>query len=74
VGKDVLWGNNIAIQRSAIVKVGAFDERFGAGSNFPSSEDNDLGFRLLEAGYRIIYMPKATLYHRAWRINKSMFR
>src|SRR5262249_22076017 len=26
-----------------------------------------LGFRLLEAGYRICYVPEASLYHLAWR-------
>ena len=67
VGKDVLWGNNMAIYRSAIASIGGFDECLGAGSRFPSSEDNDLGFRLLEEGYRIIYVPEAMLYHRAWR-------
>jgi GT2 family glycosyltransferase len=67
IGKDVLMGNNMAMYRSAIGKVGAFDERLGPGTRFPSSEDNDLGFRLLEAGYCIMYEPKAELYHRAWR-------
>jgi GT2 family glycosyltransferase len=67
VGKDVLMGNNMAIYRTAIDNVGCFDEHLGAGSRFPSSEDNDFGFRLLEAGYRIIYVPDAMAYHRAWR-------
>jgi len=57
----------MAMYRSAIGNVGGFDERLGAGSHFPASEDNDLGFRLLEAGYRINYDPEAALYHRAWR-------
>src|SRR5439155_23952935 len=67
VGKDVLWGNNMAMYRSAIAPIGGFDERLGVGSHFPSSEDNDLGFRLLEAGYRFIYVPEAVLYHWYWQ-------
>jgi O-antigen biosynthesis protein len=70
VGKDVLWAN-MAIHRSALATVGGFDERLGAGSHFPSSEDNDMGFRLLEAGYRIVYVPEVVLYHRAWRTQRD---
>jgi GT2 family glycosyltransferase len=66
VGKDVLFTNNMAIFRSAIEEVGAFDERF-ATPRFPSSEDNDYCFRLLEAGFEIHYVPDAVVYHRAWR-------
>jgi GT2 family glycosyltransferase len=44
-----------------------FDERLGAGGPFPGAEDNDFGFRVLEAGYQIVYDPLPTLYHRAWR-------
>ena len=67
VGKDVLWGNSMALYRSAIAAIGGFDERLGVGARFPSAEDNDFGFRLLEAGYRICYAPSAVLFHRAWR-------
>lgn len=68
----VLLGVNMGMYRSAIEEVGLFDEELGAGASFPSSEDNDLGFRLLEAGYRIIYVPEALLYHRAWRSNREL--
>ena len=63
----VLFPNNMAMRRSALAEVGFFDERLGVGSAYPSSEDNDLCFRLLEAGYRIVYVPEAVVYHRAWR-------
>jgi GT2 family glycosyltransferase len=64
---DVLAGGNMAVRRSAFNTVGGFDPRLGAGSMCPAAEDNDLGFRLLEAGYRIRYVPEALLYHRSWR-------
>ncbi len=67
VGKGVLAGGNLALYRAAFDEVGYFDEYLGAGSAFPSSEDNDLSYRLLEAGYRIMYEPQAVLYHLAWR-------
>ena len=66
IGRDVMYAN-MALPRSAFLEVGLFDERLGAGAKFPSSEDNDLGFRLLEAGYRIVTVPEALVYHRAWR-------
>jgi glycosyltransferase involved in cell wall biosynthesis len=67
VGRDVLLPQNMAMYRSAVDLVGTFDPRLGAGSHFPSSEDNDFGFRLLEAGLCIAYEPSAVLVHRAWR-------
>lgn len=67
IGQDVLFSNNMALFRSAIDEVGSFDERLGPGAPFLNAEDNDLGFRLLEAGYRIHYVPQAVLQHLAWR-------
>jgi GT2 family glycosyltransferase len=71
VGEDVLFPMNMAMERSALDEVGNFDERFGAGGPFRGAEDNDLGFRLLEAGYQIRYVPEASLYHLAWRTAKD---
>jgi GT2 family glycosyltransferase len=71
VGQDVLYTNNMALCKSAVAEIGDFDERLGPGTRFPSAEDSDLGFRLLEAGYRIVYVPGAVLYHRAWRTDQD---
>jgi GT2 family glycosyltransferase len=71
VGKDVLLPLNMAMYRSAFDEVGGFDIRLGPGTSFAGGEDNDLGFRLLEAGYRIVYVPEAVLYHRAWRTEQD---
>jgi GT2 family glycosyltransferase len=74
IGTDVLWTGNMALYRSAANGVGGFDERLGPGAAFPAAEDNDFGFRLLEAGYRIVYVPEAILYHRAWRSRRDYVR
>jgi GT2 family glycosyltransferase len=67
IGTDVLPSCHMAMYRSTFLKVGGFDERLGPGTRFPAADDNDYGFRLLEAGFTIIYAPEATLFHRAWR-------
>jgi GT2 family glycosyltransferase len=68
---DALYSGNMALHRAAIEKVGLFDERLGPGTRFRAAEDNDLGFRLLEAGYCIQYVPEAVLYHRSWRSTRD---
>jgi GT2 family glycosyltransferase len=74
IGTDVLPSCHMALYRSAFDQVGGFDERLGPGAPFPSADDNDFGFRLLEAGYRIVYAPEAVLYHRAWRSERDYLR
>lgn len=67
IGIDVLKPLNMAIPRSVLRKVGGFDERLGPGTPFPGAEDADLGFRILEGGCEIRFVPEALIYHRAWR-------
>lgn len=67
VDHDVLFALNMALYRSAAEEIGPFDERLGPGTHFPASEDNDFGFRALEAGYAIAYDPASVVCHRAWR-------
>lgn len=41
-----------------------FDERFGLGSIFPSSEETDLVYQALtKRNFRIVYFPKISLFH-----------
>lgn len=58
---------NCGFHRSAFDRIGDFDTRLGPGTPFPSCEDNDFGYRLLEAGFTIQCEPQALVYHRAWR-------
>jgi GT2 family glycosyltransferase len=67
IDDDPLYPLNMAMYRSALDGVGGFDERLGPGTPYPAAEDNDLGYRLLEAGYSIVYVPGAVVEHRAWR-------
>jgi GT2 family glycosyltransferase len=67
IERDPLGGGNMAMYRSGFDVVGPFDERLGAGGRYPAADDNDFGLRLLEAGFSIVYVPEAIVYHRAWR-------
>jgi GT2 family glycosyltransferase len=64
---DPLATFNFALHAVTYADVGPFDSRIGPGTRFPSSEDNDYGYRLLLAGYTIVFEPEAVVYHRAWR-------
>lgn len=74
VNRDVLSTGNMAAYRSTFDYVGRFDSRLGPGTRYPAAEDNDFAFRLLEAGYSIVYDPYSTVYHRAWRSKKQSLR
>lgn len=52
-------GACILIRRQVIERVGLFDEKF-----FSYFEESDFCWRVWLAGYRIIYYPKAHIYHK----------
>jgi len=56
-------GGNFAIRREAFDKVGPFDERFGAGSQWVSSEETDYFFRMQYGKCRVAYAPTVTVRH-----------
>lgn len=58
---------NLAFPRSALEAVGGFDERLSIGTPIPGGEDNDWGYRLLDAGWTILYRPEPSVVHEAWR-------
>jgi GT2 family glycosyltransferase len=66
VDRDLVYPN-FAVPRSAFDEVGQFDVRMGVGTSLPGGEDNDFGYRLLRAGWRILYRPGPTVVHCAWR-------
>ncbi|HET7584843.1 MAG TPA: glycosyltransferase [Gemmatimonadaceae bacterium] len=55
---------NMALRRSVLEHVGAFDELLGPGTPCRCGEDYDLFSRILAAGYRIVYDPAALSWHR----------
>jgi GT2 family glycosyltransferase len=57
-------GANMALRRTILQDVGPFDEALDAGTATKSGGDHELFGRILAAGYRIAYEPRAVSWHR----------
>jgi GT2 family glycosyltransferase len=55
-------GANMAFRASALAGVGLFDERLGPGAA-GHEEETEMSARLVRAGFRIGYAPRALVYH-----------
>lgn len=55
-------GANMAFRREIFDRLGYFDERLGAGAS-GCSEDSELWYRVLAAGFSCRYEPRAVIYH-----------
>jgi len=60
VETEMVWGANFAVRRSAIERIGEFDESFDRGHG----DEEDWLLRLRAAGGRIVYLAEAGLDHR----------
>lgn len=73
---DVGSGNNFAVKREWLNRIGGNDERLGPGSPGQGAVDMDLFHRLLQAGARIRYEPDVVVYHdrtsKAGRISRRI--
>ena len=56
---DFCGGTCMLVRREVFEKVGLFDEDY-----FTYFEDNDLGFRVKKAGYKIMFCPGAKIWHK----------
>ena len=57
-------GVNMALRRNILDVVGGFDEALDAGTHTKSGGDHEMFGRILAAGYRIVYDPRALSWHR----------
>ena len=57
----VLYTGNMAVNRTEVLAIGGFDEAL------PTAEDNDLCYRWLTSGRRLIYEPSMVVWHNDWR-------
>jgi glycosyltransferase involved in cell wall biosynthesis len=65
-------GANMVFRRAALQSIGRFDEHLGAGTPMRSAEDVDAFFRILEAGWKLVYEPDASVLHDQWREGESL--
>jgi GT2 family glycosyltransferase len=56
-------GASMALRRSALDRVGGFDERLGPGAA-GVSDDSEMWYRILASGGRCVYEPSAVVWHR----------
>src|SRR5215210_2757407 len=57
---EMVWGANLAVRRSAVDRIGAFDESFDRGHG----DEEEWLLRVRAAGGRIVYLADAGLDHR----------
>jgi GT2 family glycosyltransferase len=63
-------GANMAFRRTALERIGGFDERLGAGTPFPC-EDVDAEAAALWAGVPGVYDPRPVVYHHHGRTERE---
>jgi GT2 family glycosyltransferase len=61
---DYGTGANMAFRRSLFARVGDFDPALGAGTPTRGGDDLEMFFRVLKAGYALVYEPHAIVRHR----------
>jgi GT2 family glycosyltransferase len=62
-----LYTQSVALRRAEVLSFGGFDGRIR-----PSAEDNDLSYRWLRAGRRILYEPDFVVWHHDWRTRDEL--
>lgn len=55
------------VRREVLAATGDFDVHLGPGTHFPSSEDGDLTYRALMAGYSVVCSPAIEVEHHGLR-------
>jgi len=61
IAVDSFIGCNMSFGRELLLKVGGFDENY-AGTGY--RDDTDLCIRIRRLGYKLVYNPKALVYHK----------
>lgn len=56
-------GASMAVRRSAVSMMGNFDEALDLGAALPGGGDVDIIWRTLDAGFEVVYEPRAIVLH-----------
>ena len=64
VGGKFGTGCNMAIRRDVLLRLGGFDEALDTGQALPGGGDTDILYRIIRAGYSLVYEPRFLVFHR----------
>jgi len=64
VGGKLGTGCNMAFMRKVPLELGGFDEALDTGPPLPGGGDSDMLYRIIRAGYPLIYEPRFMVFHR----------
>ncbi len=56
-------GCNMAFRRQILLKLGGFDEALDTGVSLPGGGDLDIFYRIIRAGYPLVYEPQYLVFH-----------
>jgi GT2 family glycosyltransferase len=57
------FGASMAVRRSVARELGGFDEALDMGAVLPGGGDQDMLWRVLEAGHEVVYEPRVQAWH-----------
>lgn len=63
---DVACSIELVLNRKALLNIGGFDERFGAGSTYPAGEEADVVIRLKDHSHKITRIKSFEIFHPKW--------
>lgn len=67
-------GCNMTFRREILLKLGGFDEALDTGKPLPGGGDLDIFYRVVRAGYPMVYEPQYLVFHQHRRDLKSLRR
>jgi GT2 family glycosyltransferase len=67
-------GCNMAFRREILLKLGGFDEALDTGAPLPGGGDLDIFYRVIRAGYPLVYEPQYLVFHQHRREYEKLRR
>ncbi|MBD1821721.1 glycosyltransferase [Cyanobacteria bacterium FACHB-DQ100] len=67
-------GCNMAFRRDALLQLGGFDDALDTGAPLPGGGDLDIFYRVVRAGYPLVYEPRYLVFHRHRREYEKLRR